>query len=153
MIRRPPRSTLFPYTTLFRSRRRLRPWATRRRAGVDGEALRERDGREGDQRGHTDPRRCRLHERVPPRALLARRAPHEDLRGHLRDPAAHHLRRLPPAGEAMSFFEDFEVGQKIRHARGTTVGEVENQLLTKLGINTAAAPYNEHKMRGTPFAP
>src|SRR5690349_23176169 len=24
MIRRPPRSTLFPYTTLFRSRRRLR---------------------------------------------------------------------------------------------------------------------------------
>src|SRR2546430_9703208 len=29
MIRRPPRSTLFPYTTLFRSRgwRRSRPWA------------------------------------------------------------------------------------------------------------------------------
>src|SRR5256886_11124698 len=25
MIRRPPRSTLFPYTTLFRSRRRFRP--------------------------------------------------------------------------------------------------------------------------------
>src|SRR2546427_9648395 len=25
MIRRPPRSTLFPYTTLFRSRRRARP--------------------------------------------------------------------------------------------------------------------------------
>src|SRR3712207_7463272 len=25
MIRRPPRSTLFPYTTLFRSRGRLRP--------------------------------------------------------------------------------------------------------------------------------
>src|SRR5256885_13090646 len=26
MIRRPPRSTLFPYTTLFRSRRRRRWW-------------------------------------------------------------------------------------------------------------------------------
>src|SRR5471030_3471737 len=26
MIRRPPRSTLFPYTTLFRSRALLRPW-------------------------------------------------------------------------------------------------------------------------------
>src|SRR3712207_9407126 len=26
MIRRPPRSTLFPYTTLFRSLRRLRPF-------------------------------------------------------------------------------------------------------------------------------
>src|SRR2546427_3930506 len=26
MIRRPPRSTLFPYTTLFRSHRRPSPW-------------------------------------------------------------------------------------------------------------------------------
>src|SRR5258708_15063811 len=26
MIRRPPRSTLFPYTTLFRSRHRGKPW-------------------------------------------------------------------------------------------------------------------------------
>src|SRR2546429_3404947 len=34
MIRRPPRSTLFPYTTLFRSRRRSppRPTASPRRA-------------------------------------------------------------------------------------------------------------------------
>src|SRR2546430_7591380 len=32
MIRRPPRSTLFPYTTLFRSQRRPR---TRQRAAVD----------------------------------------------------------------------------------------------------------------------
>src|SRR3712207_8478549 len=32
MIRRPPRSTLFPYTTLFRSRQELRKvdWPTRR---------------------------------------------------------------------------------------------------------------------------
>src|SRR3712207_8841836 len=29
MIRRPPRSTLFPYTTLFRSRDRSRPGAAR----------------------------------------------------------------------------------------------------------------------------
>src|SRR3712207_8360487 len=32
MIRRPPRSTLFPYTTLFRS---LQPHAARRGAGLD----------------------------------------------------------------------------------------------------------------------
>src|SRR3712207_7120789 len=33
MIRRPPRSTLFPYTTLFRSERLgARPWADRCRA-------------------------------------------------------------------------------------------------------------------------
>src|SRR2546425_2188293 len=30
MIRRPPRSTLFPYTTLFRSRRGVRPFARSR---------------------------------------------------------------------------------------------------------------------------
>src|SRR2546423_4722770 len=29
MIRRPPRSTLFPYTTLFRSENSLRHWANR----------------------------------------------------------------------------------------------------------------------------
>src|SRR2546430_11474097 len=33
MIRRPPRSTLFPYTTLFRSRRRSGPLARAARAG------------------------------------------------------------------------------------------------------------------------
>src|SRR6266513_4583830 len=32
MIRRPPRSTLFPYTTLFRSEPRTRPLRTSRRA-------------------------------------------------------------------------------------------------------------------------
>src|SRR3712207_8338749 len=36
MIRRPPRSTLFPYTTLFRSGR-----------GQDGQVRREHRGREG----------------------------------------------------------------------------------------------------------
>src|SRR5438093_3252609 len=33
MIRRPPRSTLFPYTTLFRSRRRSSPSRSRRSGG------------------------------------------------------------------------------------------------------------------------
>src|SRR3712207_7660581 len=36
MIRRPPRSTLFPYTTLFRSARCL-PVAAQPTAGVDGD--------------------------------------------------------------------------------------------------------------------
>src|SRR3712207_9491278 len=35
MIRRPPRSTLFPYTTLFRSRRRLQPGVAPARSGGD----------------------------------------------------------------------------------------------------------------------
>src|SRR3712207_9028618 len=56
MIRRPPRSTLFPYTTLFRSQVGVRPdagvaeqvpGAAGGRAGLeDGEALRRQLGRE-----------------------------------------------------------------------------------------------------------
>src|SRR5690349_22875322 len=40
MIRRPPRSTLFPYTTLFRSHYRIR-W---KRRGVQGNDFLQRDG-------------------------------------------------------------------------------------------------------------
>src|SRR5258706_3626649 len=55
MIRRPPRSTLFPYTTLFRSH-----WSVREvRSGYGGRSLRDRSGvrveaeREGrDARAH-----------------------------------------------------------------------------------------------------
>lgn len=50
-----------------------------------------------------------------------------------------------------TYFEDYEVGAKIRHARGTTIGEVENQTLTKLVLNTADGHYNEHRMASTNF--
>jgi itaconyl-CoA hydratase len=50
-----------------------------------------------------------------------------------------------------NYFEDFEAGQRMRHWRGTTVGEVENQLLTKLVVNTADGHYNEQKMKNTMF--
>src|SRR5229473_6620452 len=49
MIRRPPRSTLFPYTTLFRSLRRRQQLA-RRRAGLVGAMADFGDGA-GDLRG------------------------------------------------------------------------------------------------------
>src|SRR5258708_10793698 len=48
MIRRPPRSTLFPYTTLFRSRDRRRP-ADARGGGVHG-GVRPRSGGRGQLR-------------------------------------------------------------------------------------------------------
>src|SRR3712207_8474387 len=48
MIRRPPRSTLFPYTTLFRSRAFDGPRADPRGAHL-------RDGRGDQQAGHDDP--------------------------------------------------------------------------------------------------
>jgi itaconyl-CoA hydratase len=49
------------------------------------------------------------------------------------------------------YFEDYAVGTRMRHARGTTVGEVENQLVTKLVMNTADGHYNEARMKNTPF--
>ncbi len=50
-----------------------------------------------------------------------------------------------------NYFEDFAVGAKMRHARGSTIGEIENQMLTKLVLNTADGHYNEHRMRSTNF--
>src|SRR2546422_6451394 len=71
MIRRPPRSTLFPYTTLFRSRgddvapkvhRRLQP----RGAAVEVRQLRNRGGEAGHRcalrsEEHTSELQSRLH--------------------------------------------------------------------------------------------
>src|SRR2546430_9066369 len=45
MIRRPPRSTLFPYTTLFRSRGAARRAPTRSRRRIPGPAARLRPSR------------------------------------------------------------------------------------------------------------
>ena len=50
-----------------------------------------------------------------------------------------------------TYFEDFQIGAQMRHARGSTVDEVENQLLTKLVMNTADAHYNEQKMKALPY--
>src|SRR2546430_6314111 len=64
MIRRPPRSTLFPYTTLFRSRVGCRPpapppcWRHHRRVRV---LLRDA-GRAHDGRGHGGARHQRSEE-------------------------------------------------------------------------------------------
>src|SRR3712207_7727961 len=67
MIRRPPRSTLFPYTTLFRSRAgvrasrlRPRPAATVRAGG--GRGAREGTGALGRRDGRADARVARSEE-------------------------------------------------------------------------------------------
>jgi itaconyl-CoA hydratase len=50
-----------------------------------------------------------------------------------------------------NYFEDFEVGQVIRHARGKTVTNLENVLITNLVMNTADAHFNEDKMANSRF--
>src|SRR2546422_8653846 len=65
MIRRPPRSTLFPYTTLFRSRRRgggLRPLPVAGEGRAHGSVLVRGDARPP---ARDPPRRRRLPRRAP----------------------------------------------------------------------------------------
>lgn len=52
---------------------------------------------------------------------------------------------------ADNFFEDFEVGQTIRHARGKTVTNLENVNFTNMVMNTAQAHFNEDMMSNTPL--
>src|SRR2546430_15574278 len=73
MIRRPPRSTLFPYTTLFRSRPARR---AERHDGAPVRAVRVRDGERAHRprRRRPDDRRERGYQGVLPRALRRRAA-------------------------------------------------------------------------------
>lgn len=50
-----------------------------------------------------------------------------------------------------NYFEDFEVGQVIKHARGKTMEPLENVLFTNLTMNTAQGHFNEDLMKLTPF--
>ena len=70
----------------------------RERRGLDVQAQGRRGRRVGDRARDPDPRRQRLHARVPGRAHAPRREDLHDLRGHLGDPAARH--RARDLGEA-----------------------------------------------------
>ena len=48
---------------------------------------------------------------------------------------------------ADGYFEDFEVGALIRHARGKTVTEMDNVLITNMVMNTAHGHFNEDAMK------
>ena len=50
-----------------------------------------------------------------------------------------------------NYFEDFIVGDVIRHARGKTVEGLENVLITNLVMNTAQSHFNEDAMKASPY--
>jgi itaconyl-CoA hydratase len=52
---------------------------------------------------------------------------------------------------ADNYFEDFQIGRRIRHSRGKTVEALENVLITNLVMNTAHGHFNEHAMKDHPF--
>ncbi|MEQ8690113.1 MAG: MaoC family dehydratase [Pseudomonadales bacterium] len=50
-----------------------------------------------------------------------------------------------------NYFEDFEVGRTIRHARGKTITELENVNITNMVMNTAQGHFNADQMAKTPL--
>jgi itaconyl-CoA hydratase len=56
-----------------------------------------------------------------------------------------------PLTGTSGYFEDFTAGQRMRHARGATVGDVENNFISKQVMNTAQAHWNEHFLTGGPL--
>ena len=49
------------------------------------------------------------------------------------------------------YFEDFIVGEVYRHARGKTVSELDNVLITNMVLNTAEPHFNEHAALADPM--
>ena len=50
-----------------------------------------------------------------------------------------------------NYFEDFQVGQRMKHFRAATIDEVENNFISKQVMNTAQAHWNEEAMKGSPL--
>lgn len=50
-----------------------------------------------------------------------------------------------------NYFEDFAVGDAIRHQRGKTITPLENVLITNMVMNTAQGHFNEHHMANSRF--
>ena len=50
-----------------------------------------------------------------------------------------------------NYFEDFRVGDVLKHARGKTVEPLEQVWITNVTMNTAEAHFNEHLTKGTNY--
>jgi acyl dehydratase len=49
------------------------------------------------------------------------------------------------------YFEDFTLGAVYRHARGKTISELDNVLITNMVLNTAEPHFNEHAANADPI--
>ncbi|MBZ9646892.1 MaoC family dehydratase [Sphingobium sp. 3R8] len=59
--------------------------------------------------------------------------------------------KLSSLTSADNYFEDFRVGDVLKHARGKTITPLDNVLITNLVLNSAEGHFNDHKMAATPF--
>ena len=93
----------------------------RSRDSLDGQAVRDRDGRARHKRRHPDPRGCGLHDGLCRRTVLARCAAHQDLRRHFRDSAQDHLRCVARAlARVLDDYERFSTSYEYRQPTAAT---------------------------------
>ena len=52
-----------------------------------------------------------------------------------------------------NYFEDFKVGDVLKHARGKTVEPMEQVWITNVTMNTAEAHFNEHLTKSHELRP
>jgi acyl dehydratase len=57
----------------------------------------------------------------------------------------------PVLRDFTGYFEDFTVGAVYRHARGKTISELDNVLITNMVLNTAEPHFNEHMAQADPM--
>ena len=50
-----------------------------------------------------------------------------------------------------NYFEDFKVGEVLRHRRGKTIEPTENVVITNLVMNSASSHFDDVVMRDTPY--
>ena len=50
-----------------------------------------------------------------------------------------------------NYFEDFTVGEVLKHARGKTVEPLEQVWITNVTMNTAEAHFNEHQTKNSNY--
>lgn len=52
---------------------------------------------------------------------------------------------------ASNYFEDFTIGEVLRHRRGKTIEPTENVVITNLVMNSASSHFDDVVMRDTPY--
>lgn len=50
-----------------------------------------------------------------------------------------------------NYFEDFKIGEVLRHSRGKTIEPTENVVITNMVMNTASSHFDDVVMKGTMF--
>src|SRR5215211_3265443 len=115
MIRRPPRSTLFPYTTLFRSGRARRSGGAGRRRGTRLPRWRPGGGRVIDA-CHSCLRRAFLVDRLAPRIAGLLQRPRPRPQGLLALSDEHLIAAVPggPEPELLAWLESFDPERAMR---------------------------------------